>query len=298
MSRLSVALRQSMCALLPNRRVKKTLLLTITFALLAHSLTINKLGHPEIVAKTRVQLLPININTFLNDIIRISAPVLDANAIYYIHKPNGDVMKLNITSPKLKHLKIQPIVTKFVKHVKPIIQQENNYNAFMTSKEEFDRNLKKMEENDFMIGPLVLEDHGNWVLSAYTKDINDDWVEVFQVISVNIVEYVPLHLSKVSPNSIVKIDRDQPLNVGETVHIGIPFPIPHLQTCELVAPSSTFDRFYDRFRKEMSNCGYTLPNITIGDAGLWKIFAVGKIVYEGEINLNIVDNKSTKVVIH
>ncbi|KAJ8709265.1 hypothetical protein PYW07_009091 [Mythimna separata] len=287
-----------MCALLPNRRVKETILLTVTLAFLTHSLSINKIGHPEIVVKTRVELKPTTINAFLNDIVRISAPVIKTEAEYYLYKPNGDVMRLNISTPKLNHEKTyqdaQPIVARFVKHIKPIIQQENNYAAFTL--DDLDYKVKKMEENDFLLGPLVLGDHGNWVLSVFTKDFNDEWVELFQVITISIVEYVPLSLSRVSPNSSISLELDRPpsLKVGETVLLSISWPIPDLQTCELVAPRSTFDRFYDRTRIDMRTCGFTLPNITVEDAGLWKIIAVGKIVYDGEINLNVVDN-STKV---
>lgn len=295
MCRLSVALRRSMCALLPDRGVRETVLFTITLAILTHGLSINRIGHPDIVAKTRVELRPIKINAFLNDIMRISAPMINAKAVYYMHKPNGDAMKLDIGQPKLNHIKIhqelQPIVARFLKNIKPIIQQENNYDAFGLTRER----LEKMEEDDIMIGPLTAEDHGNWVLSVFTKDFNDDWVELFQIITVSIVEYVPLSISKVSPDSKVNLDLDRrrSLNVGETLHISIAFPIPGVESCELVAPRSTFDRFYDRTRINMATCGYILPNVTVEDAGLWKIIAVGKMIFEGEINLNVVA-KSTK----
>lgn len=140
-----------------------------------------------------MELRPIKINAFLNDIIRISAPMINAKAIYYLHKPNGDAMKLDIGQPKLNHIEIdqevQPIVARFVKHIKPIIQQEKNYDAFSLKRER----LIKMEPNDIKIGPLIVEDHGNWLLSVFTKDFNDDWVELFQVITVSIVGKVLLY---------------------------------------------------------------------------------------------------------
>ena len=48
----------------------------------------------------------------------------------------------------------------------------------------------------------------------------------------------------------------------------------------------------------MATCGFSVPNVTAEDAGVWKIVAVGKIVYEGEMKLDVVVNSTvTKVVI-
>lgn len=43
-----------------------------------------------------------------------------------------------------------------------------------------------MRENEFLIGPLSESDNGNWVLSVFFKDFDDEYVELFQVISIEI----------------------------------------------------------------------------------------------------------------
>lgn len=105
---------------------------------------------------------------------------------------------------------------------------------------------------------------------------------------------MPLSISKVLPDRRINLDLDlrPSLIVGETMHISIAFPIPSVESCELVAPRSTFDRCYDRDRINMATCGYILSNITLEDAGLWKIIAVGKMIFEGEIFLNVVANST------
>lgn len=77
------------------------------------------------------------------------------------------------------------------------------------------------------------------------------------------------------------------LNVGDIFNLSFVFPITNLESCELVAPRSTFDRLYGRSSIDMNNCGFTVPNITDQDKGLWKIIAVGKIVYEGDVMLQV-----------
>ncbi|KAF9405197.1 hypothetical protein HW555_013966, partial [Spodoptera exigua] len=211
--------------------------------------------------KTKVQLSPLNINGFLNDVIRISAPVINEEALYYLHRPNGDVIKLDIKSPKLRDMKLErdvnPILVRYVNNVKATITQNDNYDVFAVYSNlppnfVFDRKASEMEPNEFMIGPLCSEDHGNWVL-----------------------KYVPI------------IPAKPVLNIGDTLNLSIAFPIPSLQTCELVVPRSTFDRFYDRNKIEFSTCGFSVPNLTRYDAGTWTIIAVGNIVYEGEARLEI-----------
>lgn len=44
-----------------------------------------------------------------------------------------------------------------------------------------------MQDNEFAIGPLSEEDHGNWVLSTYYQTSDGEWAELFRVISVEIV---------------------------------------------------------------------------------------------------------------
>ncbi|CAH0677895.1 unnamed protein product [Spodoptera exigua] len=274
-----------MNALLNSRRVIVTyVLVTLTLTPFTHSLRINKIKDENIHAKTKVQLSPLNINGFLNDVIRISAPVINEEALYYLHRPNGDVIKLDIKSPKLRDMKLErdvnPIVVRYVNNVKATITQNDNYDVFAVYSNlppnfVFDRKASEMEPNEFMIGPLCSEDHGNWVLSVYTKDLNGDWIEMFQVISVTITEYVPV------------IPAKPVLSIGDTLNLSIAFPIPSLQTCELVVPRSTFDRFYDRNKIEFITCGFSVPNLTRYDAGTWTIIAVGNIVYEGEARLEI-----------
>ncbi|XP_022815384.1 uncharacterized protein LOC111348777 [Spodoptera litura] len=273
-----------MNALLPKRRVIVIIVL-VTFTLsYIHCLTINKIKDENIHAKTKVQLTSLNINAFLNDVIRISAPVINEEALYYLHKPNGDAMKLDIKSPKLRDMKLErdvhPIIVRYVNDIKPIITQNDNYDIFavyskVPPTDLFGKKAAELESNEFMIGPLCAEDHGNWVLSVYTKDLNGEWVEMFQVISITITEYVPL----IPPKSY--------LNIGDTLNLSIAYPIPSLKTCELVVPRSTFDRFYNRNNIELNNCGFSVPNLTTYDAGTWRIFAVGNIVYEGEARLEI-----------
>lgn len=77
------------------------------------------------------------------------------------------------------------------------------------------------------------------------------------------------------------------LHPGDTFHLSFAFPVNGLQSCELVAPRSTFDRFFDRNLVETDTCGYVVPNITKNDKGLWKIIGVGNIVYETEVYLNV-----------
>ena len=99
-------------------------------------------------------------------------------------------MKLDIGTPKLQHIDkdVQPIVVRFgnktKKQSRPVIYQENNYDVYSFRTEE---RLKKVADNEFMIGPISEEDHGNWVLSMYTKDLDGHWIQMFQVISVMIL---------------------------------------------------------------------------------------------------------------
>uniref|UniRef100_A0A2A4JY47 Uncharacterized protein n=2 Tax=Heliothis virescens TaxID=7102 RepID=A0A2A4JY47_HELVI len=288
MCRLSVTARRSvMRTLTPAGRVTNaTVLLTFTLAVFTHCVTINRHKQPEIVAKSRVELRPLSISAFLYDVIRISAPVINEEAIYYIHKPNGDVMKLDIHSPtfgKTPNVEDEPLVAKFVNNIKPILTQSNNYDVFSIQRQRedvFEKHVGKMEPNEFLIGPLLVEYHGNWVLSVYTKNIDGEWVEMYQVISVTITEYVPL--TPVRPT----------LKVGETFNLSIAFPIPDLESCELVAPMSTFDRFYDRREISLNTCAFSIPNVTALDSGIWRIVGVGKMVHEGEALLSIIVNNT------
>nr|XP_021191116.2 uncharacterized protein LOC110376831 [Helicoverpa armigera] len=293
MCRLSVTARRSvMRALSPARRVTDiTVLLTFTLPLFTQCVTINKHTQPEVVAKSRIELRPLSISAFLNDVIRLSAPVINEEATYYIHKPNGDVMKLDLFSPtfgKETNDEDQPLVAKFVDNVKPILTQSNNYDVFSIRrpapwKDDFDKKVGEMEPNEFMIGPLMVEDHGNWVLSVYTRNIDGEWIEMFQVISVTITEYVPLTPFKPT------------LNIGDTFNLSIAFPIPDLESCELVAPMSTFDRFYDRREISLNTCAFSIPNVTVLDSGVWRVLAVGKMVHEGEALLSVIVNNNTVV---
>ncbi|CAH0596416.1 unnamed protein product [Chrysodeixis includens] len=255
------------------------LLLQIVFT---STVTINKRGDKDIEAKTRIELRSIFLPCFLNDVVRISAPMINEPTVYYLHKPNGETMKLNLGKPGLRRKtterEVSPIVTKFVKNVRPIVTQTNDYDIFSTRKMssfKFDAKVADMDPNEFMLGPLLIEDHGNWLLSAYTKDLDGEWVELFQVITITITEYLPANL------------RRPILHTGDTLHLSFAFPVNGLESCELVAPRSTFDRFFDRNLIEGDTCGYKVPNITMSDRGLWRIIGVGNIVYEAEVYLDV-----------
>ncbi|XP_037303250.1 uncharacterized protein LOC115455076 isoform X2 [Manduca sexta] len=240
---------------------------------------------PVLLANSKVELSPLFIACGLNDIITISAPMVDKNALYYLTKPNGDVTKIDIQQPsyiKRKHndLYNDEIAVKHVKaDARPIVTPLNNYQILNVK----DKRLnelemeERIESSDIVIGPLTEDDHGNWVLSVYHKDLDGNWIELFQVITIEIVENVPPSLS------------NPKISLGDEFRPSFAYPIKNLESCELIAPGSTFDRFYTRSNIEFDRCGYVIDNVTKPDEGLWTIIGVGRIVYETQIYLKILN---------
>ncbi|XP_050355061.1 uncharacterized protein LOC126776514 isoform X2 [Nymphalis io] len=180
------------------------------------------------------------------------------------------------------------IVIQYVKgKIKGIITPINKYKVFNVnygrnchdSTDIFREKEKSLLANDFMVGPLGEEDNGNWILSAYYKGNDGDWIEVFQVITVEIRESIPTYPMKPI------------LDEGKDFELRFAYPVKNLQSCQITAPRSTFDRFYDRDRNNLDSCGFTIPNVTKEDEGLWRIIGVGNIVYEANVYLKI--NKSS-----
>ncbi|CAG5014615.1 unnamed protein product [Parnassius apollo] len=91
-------------------------------------------------------------------------------------------------------------------------------------------------------------------------------------------------------NDIVKTVPGQPsfprLKEGSNFTLSFAYPI-KVETCELRPPRSASDRFYDRDKTRLDFCGYTVPNVTLNDEGLWKIIGVGNIVYETKVYLKV-----------
>ncbi|KAL0818890.1 hypothetical protein ABMA28_008206 [Loxostege sticticalis] len=238
----------------------------------------------NIKSKSRVELKPFIITCTLSDIVVISAPVIP-NAQYYLCKPSGDCTKLNITRPNYQ-VNANVINNEYdniiIEHRESFtgISPVNNVRVFNLaydndSYETFEKKTSDLKANDFVIGPLMHEDHGNWVLSAYYQDIDDDWIESFQVITIEIIEYVP---SK--PTAAY-------LKLGDTFEFSFAYPIHNLTSCELKAPRSTFDRFYARSQVDMDTCGYVISNVTREDGGFWRLTGVGNIVYGTQVYLTV-----------
>lgn len=89
-------------------------------------------------------------------------------------------------------------------------------------------------------------------------------------------------------SAFVTLEPAKPkLNIGDTLNLSFPYPFPDIKSCEVVAPRSTYDRFYNRNLTNFNKCGFTIPNITKEDEGIWKITGVGRIIYEGEVMLEV-----------
>lgn len=104
--------------------------------------------------------------------------------------PNGDSTKLNINT------------TKISREYCFTTTQNPNFNRTEVSVIHGSKEIRKFEkhkhfildvddyvtqDNEFAIGPLSEEDHGNWVLSTYYQTSDGEWAELFRVISVEIV---------------------------------------------------------------------------------------------------------------
>lgn len=144
--------------------------------------------------KSKIELTPILIASGLNDIVILSAPIVNAKAIYYLHRPNGDAIELNFKKYKDSRKNCNEKLNKNTAEDNNVFRLTNfkifNVN-FETSCNDtidaFKEKEDKMEAHDFMIGPLQEDDHGNWVLSAYYKDLDEHWIEMFQVITIEII---------------------------------------------------------------------------------------------------------------
>ncbi|CAB3238578.1 unnamed protein product [Arctia plantaginis] len=260
--------------------VKRRLLLVLVLQVLpSFSINVNfERNVNNIDAKTKIPIKPLIIPCLLNDVVRLSAPVINKYDQYYISKPNGDVIKLKLQAPKkLSSTRTYDLISvTFLENSLAIVKQKNSHRAY--NADEFDQKFRNLDSNEFLVGPLLEEDFGNWVLSTYTRDLDDEWIELFQVITMEITSFVTLEPAK--PR----------LNVGNTFNLSFPYPFPDIKSCEIVAPRSTFDRFYNRNSTNFNKCGFTIPNITKEDEGIWKIIGVGRIIYEGEVLLEV--NKS------
>lgn len=125
----------------------------------------------------------------------MAASVVDTESLYYLYKPNGDVIRLDLPrKTKQNHLN-DNYGTMVVKYISPGVKFVNRIRksraistTFVHNDEDVVRKAElSMKGNEFMIGPLLEEDHGNWVLSVYFKDVDDKWIELFQVITLEIV---------------------------------------------------------------------------------------------------------------
>lgn len=77
------------------------------------------------------------------------------------------------------------------------------------------------------------------------------------------------------------------LKIGDTYYLRLRDNVPDVESCELIAP--TPDRYYERDLDHEQACGYKVKNVTAEDSGQWNIVAVGKIVYEAQGILNVVN---------
>ncbi|CAH2230705.1 uncharacterized protein LOC120633803 [Pararge aegeria] len=245
----------------------------------AYSATVSE-KLPDMIGITKEELRPIFISAGLKDTIAISAPVTyNTNTLYYLSNPKGDSIKLDInTSHFTTDYYKETSRVNYENHynngaIKTIVSTTKPYNFYQAN---LSPNIDN-KHSDFTIGPLTENDHGNWVLSAYIKGNGGVLRELFQVITIEIVESIPTHAEKAK------------LIPGQTFEPRFLYPIHDLRSCEIIAPRTTFDRFYDRDRLHLDSCGFRIPNVTKLDEGPWNIIGVGKIVYKGNIYLEIDD---------
>ncbi|XP_049885711.1 uncharacterized protein LOC126380369 [Pectinophora gossypiella] len=264
----------------------------LTMAILsAHSVTVRRVA-TEIISKSQTDLTQITIQCKPTDILIISAPIIVGEKTrYLLYDPRGDHRELNISVPQYQSdihdydtLSVNFIDGKTV--IAPVdkIKIFNvNYAMFLKDKEkdEFGDTVKKMQTNDFLLGPLDEDDYGNWVLSAFYKDEAGDWAEISQVISLIIFEVVPA------------LPRQPVLHVGDSFELRLAYSIKNLESCQLIVPKTSFDRFYDRSKLKLQTCGYVIKNVTLADEGIWKIIAIGRIMYEAYIKVTVLEHVAT-----
>ncbi|KPI94279.1 hypothetical protein RR46_06730 [Papilio xuthus] len=136
-----------------------------------------------------------------------------------------------------------------------------------------------MDAMDFMLGPLGEDDHGNWVLSAFT-DLHGDAKEYFQVITIEIIEKVPVE------------PQFPKLSEGSDFILKFAYPIKYLESCELKVPKTLSDRYYTRTGNNVGSCEFIVPNITREDQEWWYIIGVGRIVYKTKVYLKVINKKT------
>ncbi|XP_032522385.2 uncharacterized protein LOC116773915 isoform X2 [Danaus plexippus] len=217
--------------------------------------TVMKINTPEI-SKSKTELTPLFISAKLNNIIIISAPIIDSFASYYLSKPNGEEVELNLN------------ISHSIQGIKA--QGGKKHDNYLNNSGQ----LKALKSNDFIIGPLDENDHGNWVLSVFYKE-DGDWTEMFQIITIEIID------------TISAVPEKPSLHIGEDFYVRFANPLYDLESCQIVAPKSAFDRYFNRNNVYQNACGFHIPNVTYDDEGMWKIIGVGKIVYEANVYLNI-----------
>ncbi|CAH0402453.1 unnamed protein product [Chilo suppressalis] len=269
-----------------------TSIVFFTSFVLSHCVTIHWSDEVDIISKKIIELNPMHITGVLSDLIVISAPIVP-NARYYLYNPNGDPIKLNISRPTYPapegntiDNQYDSIVIKYADQLKGIYPL-SDYKVFnlcskdADSNETFEKYANKMYANDFIIGPLTEEDHGNWAISAYSQDKDGNWTEVYRVITIEIIEYIP-------PKP-----RIAKLREGDTFEFSFAHPIAQMTSCELTAPRSTFDRFYERDHINMGSCGYIIKNVTKQDQGTWRIMGVGRVNYGTQVYLEVLNGVAT-----
>lgn len=141
--------------------------------------------------------------------IILSAPIVKQKKVmYYINKPNGDVNQLHLPvadNEAIHDLYIKDeydnVEANFIENLPTVLNREEKYKIFnvnfgqtLTSNDIFKEKYQSLLANEFMIGPLDFDDHGNWMLSLYYKD-GMKWIEVFQVISIIIIGKLTLNSS-------------------------------------------------------------------------------------------------------
>ncbi|XP_063374418.1 uncharacterized protein LOC134662069 [Cydia amplana] len=243
---------------------------------ISNCVTIHQNNEPDIETHSKEELPPLFIVCNLTDIVTITAPEKYSNdALYYLYNPSNDVTKLDIkqnTAIDETHANTGENAV--------VNNKYNVRNVNLGQKIDSKTNDSFGGNNEFVIGPVGQEDHGNWVLSIYYKR-NGSWVEEFQVITIQIIDYIPIQ-----PASPI-------LTEGETLVLGFAYPLPDIETCEVVQPS--IDRPYDRYFREyertsLHTCTYVIRNLSTQDSGVWKIVAVGNIVYEGHSSVEVRKN--------
>lgn len=130
----------------------------------------------------------------LSDILVLTAPIV-RNAQYYLTNPKGSTVKLNITPPTYNNDEFNSVYDNIVlknENDNKVITKERVYRIVDLSPDSYGDDVKiedvvkELNSNEFMIGPLLETDHGNWMLSLYYKNENGKWVEMYQVYHVEI----------------------------------------------------------------------------------------------------------------